>query len=53
MFPNRVQRRTFEAKREEVPDGWRKIHNEERYDSYYSPNIIRILKYRRINWWAM
>jgi hypothetical protein len=48
MSQNRVLRRIFEAKREAVTEGWKKIHNEELYDSYYSPNIIRLLKYRRI-----
>jgi hypothetical protein len=44
MFENRVRRRIFEPKRDEVTGGWRKLHNEERHNLYPSPNIIRIIK---------
>jgi hypothetical protein len=37
-------------KREEVTGKWRKLHNEELHDLYYSPSIIRIIKMRRMRW---
>jgi hypothetical protein len=46
VFENMVLRRIFESKREE----WRKIHNEELNDLYYSLNIIRAIKSRRMRW---
>jgi hypothetical protein len=50
VFENRVQRRIFGPKRDEVTGGWRKLHNEELRDLYSSPTIIRILKARRMRW---
>jgi hypothetical protein len=44
VFENRVLRRIFEPKRDEVKGGWRKLHNEEFRDLYFSPSIIRIKK---------
>jgi hypothetical protein len=44
VFENRVLRRIFGSKREEVPGGWRKLHNEELNDLYSSPDIIRMIK---------
>jgi hypothetical protein len=44
MFDNRVLRRLFGPKREEVAGGWRRLHNEELHNSYASPNIIRVFK---------
>lgn len=43
-FENRVMRRIFGPKRDEVTGGWRKLHNEELYNLYASPSIIRITK---------
>jgi hypothetical protein len=50
VFENRVLRRIFGAKRDEVTREWRKIHNEELNDLYSSLNILRIIKSRRIRW---
>jgi hypothetical protein len=41
---NRVLRRIFGPKREEVAGGWRRLHNEELHNLYASPNIIREIK---------
>jgi hypothetical protein len=48
VFENRVLRRMFGPKREEVAGNWRRLHNEELYKLYTSPNIIRVIKLRRI-----
>jgi hypothetical protein len=50
VFENRVLRRIFGPRRDEVTGEWRKQHNEELHDSYSSPSIIRIMKPRRIRW---
>jgi hypothetical protein len=50
VFENRVLRRIFRPKRDEVTGGWRKLHNEEPHDLYSSPSIIRMLKSRRMRW---
>jgi hypothetical protein len=44
---NRVLRRTFGPKRDEVTGEWRKLHNEELHDLYFSPNIVWVIKSRR------
>jgi hypothetical protein len=48
VFENRVLRRIFDPKRDEVTGDWRKLHNEELHNLYSSPNIIRMIKSRRI-----
>jgi hypothetical protein len=48
VFENRVLRRIFGPKRNEVTGGWRKLHNEELHNLYSSPSIIRIIKSRRM-----
>jgi hypothetical protein len=48
VFENRVLRRIFGPKRDEVTGDWRKLHNKELYDLYSSPSIIRIIKSRRM-----
>jgi hypothetical protein len=49
VFENRVLRRIFGPKREE--DGsWRKLHNDELHGLYSSPNIVRVIKARRLRW---
>jgi hypothetical protein len=50
VFENRVLRRIFGPKRDEVMGVWRKLHNKELCDSYSSPSIIRIIKSRRMRW---
>jgi hypothetical protein len=50
VFENRVLRRIFGPKREEVTEGWRKLHNEELHNLYSSPRIIRMIKSRRMRW---
>jgi hypothetical protein len=50
VFENRVLRRIFGPKRNEVTGEWRKLHNKELRDLYSSLNIIRIIKSRRMRW---
>jgi hypothetical protein len=50
VFENRVLRRIFALKRDEVTGEWRKLHNEELRDLYRSPSIIRIIKSRMMRW---
>jgi hypothetical protein len=50
MFENRVLRRIFGPKRDEVMDEWRKLHNKGLHDLYSSPSIISIIKSRRMRW---
>jgi hypothetical protein len=42
--------RIFGPKRDEIIGGWRKVHNDELHNLYCSPNIIRMIKSRRIRW---
>jgi hypothetical protein len=49
-FENRVLRRIYGKKRDEVTEGWRKRHNEELRNLYSAPNIIRMIKSRRMRW---
>ena len=50
VFENRVLRRIFGPKRDEVTGEWRKLHNEQLNDLYSSPNIVRVIKSRRMRW---
>jgi hypothetical protein len=50
VFENRVLRRIFGLKRDEVTGGSRKRHNEELHNLYSLPNIIRMIKSRRMRW---
>ena len=53
MFANRVLRKKFGSKRDDVRGDWRKLHNEELNDLYSSPNIVRLIKSRRMGGWGM
>jgi hypothetical protein len=48
IFENRVLRRIFGPKRDEVTGGWRKLLNEELHGLYSSPSIVRVIKARRM-----
>jgi hypothetical protein len=50
VFENRVLRRIFGPKRDEVTGDWRKLHNEELHNLYSSRSIIRMIKSRRMRW---
>jgi hypothetical protein len=50
VFENKVLRRIFGLKRDEVTGEWRRLHNKELYALYFSPNIIRVMKSRRLRW---
>jgi hypothetical protein len=50
VLENRVLRRLFGAKRDEVMGEWRKLHNEELHELYSSSSIITIIKPRRMRW---
>jgi hypothetical protein len=48
VFENKVLRRIFENKEEEVTEGWRNLHDEEFHNLHASPDIIRMSKQRRL-----
>jgi hypothetical protein len=50
VYENRVLRRIFGPKRDEVTGGWRKLHNQELHNFYYSPSIIKMMKPKRMVW---
>jgi hypothetical protein len=52
VFENRVPRRIFDPKRDEVTGGWRKLHKE-LHSLYTSPNISRMMKSRTMRWQGM
>jgi hypothetical protein len=50
VFENRVLRRIFGPKRDEVTGEWKRLHNEELYKLYSSPNVLPVIKSRRMRW---
>jgi hypothetical protein len=50
VFENRVVRKIFGPKMDEVTGEWRKLHNEELYNLYFSPNFSSVIRSRRIRW---
>ena len=50
LFENMVLKRIFGPRRDEVTGEWRRFHNEEINDLYCSPNIVRMIKLRRMRW---
>jgi hypothetical protein len=50
VFENRVLRKVFGPKRDEVTGEWRKLHNEELNDLYSLPNSVRLVKWRQTRW---
>ena len=50
VFENRVLRKVYGPKRDEVTGEWRRLHNEELNDLYSLPNIVRVVKSRRMRW---
>ena len=50
MFENRVLWKIFGPRRDEVTGEWRRLHNEELNDMYSSPNIVQVIKLRRMRW---
>jgi hypothetical protein len=50
VFENRVLRRMFPFKKDEVTGGWRKLYNEELHELFFSPNIVMMIKSRKMRW---
>jgi hypothetical protein len=50
VFENRVLRRIFGRKRDEVIGGWKKLHSEELHNLYSSPSIVSMIKSRQMRW---
>jgi hypothetical protein len=50
VFGNRVLRRIFCLKRGEVAEDWRRLHSEELHNMYASPNIVKVIRSRKMRW---
>jgi hypothetical protein len=50
VYENKVLTKVFEPKRDKVTRNWRRLHRDELYDLYPSPNMIRVIKTRRMRW---
>jgi len=50
VFEKMMLRRIFGPRRDEVTGEWRRLHNEELNYLYSSPNIVRVIKFRRMRW---
>jgi hypothetical protein len=50
VFEDRLLRRSFGSKREEVVGGWTRLHNVELHNFYASPYIIKVIKLKRMRW---
>jgi hypothetical protein len=50
VFENRVLRTIFGSRRDDVTGDWRKLHNEELHNLHSSPNLIRMIKSKRMRW---
>jgi hypothetical protein len=50
VFENRMPNRILELKRDEMVIGWRKLHKDQLYNLYSSPDVIRLIKSRRMRW---
>ena len=53
VFKNRVLRKVFGPKRDEVMGKLRRLYNEELYDIYFSTNFIKVVQSRRMRWMGM
>jgi hypothetical protein len=49
MFENRMLRKAFEPQSDKITGEWRRLRNEELHDLYFSPNIIRLIKSRKLS----
>jgi len=50
VFDNKVLRRIFGPRTDEVTGEWRRLNKEEQNELYCSPNIVRVIKWRRMSW---